>query len=462
VVAAAVPPQVLRLRGTPDDPTASRHSQDREFVGTRRWWLPPTEVPPIGYCVIVSSQLLERPEEELPVSDDEVVETDWHCLTFDRTQGGIVSWRDKRLGRELVDEKASWRFASVVYERVADLQHPWARHLLCETRFGAFVHQRGWKPDWRAGRWSSQRCLSHQVVQTPIGIEVTQVLEVSGLTSPATVRVRLPFHSPHLEVEAEWRMGMTTHPEATYLAFPFAIPNAIARLDIGGCAMQPEVDQLPGCCRDYFTVQRWVDLSNGEFGVTIACPINPMMQLGDFHFAHNQAHFELRRALFLGWVTNNYWETNFRASQPGKVRACYWLLPHQGRFDEAAAHRFGAEASVPIVWQSAMELPDPNASLPRSATLLTLPEPPILPLHMAPSWAYGDGDGILLRLLNASDRPQRALIGSGLLRLHAAERCDLFGVPQQALPVVDGQVIVALPPRHLLTLRLHCHLSERR
>jgi alpha-mannosidase len=457
-----VPPQVLRLRGTPDDPTASRHSQDREFVGTRRWWLPPTEVPPIGYCVIVSSQLLERPEEELPVSDDEVVETEWHCLTFDRTQGGIVSWRDKRLGRELVDEKAGWRFASVVYERVADLQHPWARHLLCETRFGAFVHQRGWKPDWRADRWSSQRCLSHQVVQTPIGIEVTQVLEVSGLTSPATVRVRLPFHSPHLEVEAEWRMGMTTHPEATYLAFPFAIPNAIARLDIGGCAMQPEVDQLPGCCRDYFTVQRWVDLGNGEFGVTIACPINPMMQLGDFHFAHNQAHFELRRALFLGWVTNNYWETNFRASQPGKVRACYWLLPHQGRFDEAAAHRFGAEASVPIVWQSAMELPDPNASLPRSAALLTLPEPPILPLHMAPSWAYGDGDGILLRLLNASDRPQRALIGSGLLRLHAAERCDLFGVPQQALPVVDGQVIVALPPRHLLTLRLHCHLSERR
>lgn len=42
VVAAAVPPQVLRLRGTPDDPTASRHSQDREFVGTRRWWLPPS------------------------------------------------------------------------------------------------------------------------------------------------------------------------------------------------------------------------------------------------------------------------------------------------------------------------------------------------------------------------------------------------------------------------------------
>jgi len=456
MVAAAVPMPVLRLRGTPDDPSSSRHSQDRDFLGARRWWLKATSLPATGYRVIAHSELTEQPEEHLPHSDAETVENEWHRLTFDRTQGGIVSWWDKRLKRELVDEKAGWRFASIVYERVADLNHPWARHLLCETRFGAFVHQRGWKPDWRADRWSSQKCLSHQVVQTPIGIEVTQVLEVAGLASPATVRVRLPFHAPHVELEAEWLMGMTTHPEATYLAFPFAIPNAIAHLDIGGCAMQPEVDQLPGCCRDYFTVQRWVDLSNDEFGVTVACPINPMVQLGDFHFAHNQARFELQRALFLGWVTNNYWETNFRAYQAGQVRACYWLLPHQGGFDEAAAHRFGAEASVPILWQSAAELPDPDASLPRFATLLTLPEPPVLLLHMAPHWAYGgSGDTILVRLLNASDEKQRAQISSALLRLQKAWLCDLFGTAKQTLNVVDGTVALELLPRRLTTVLLH-------
>ncbi len=458
VVAAEVPSHILRLRGTPDDHAASRHSQDRDFVGMRQWWLPPTEMPPTGYCVVARSQLLEHPEERLPAGDNEVVETEWHCLTFDRTQGGIVSWLDKRLGKELVDEKAGWRFASIIYERVADLQHPWPRRLLFETRWDPFVHQRGWKPDWRADRWSSIKCLSHRVVQTPIGVEVTQVVEVPGLASPATVRVRLPFHSPHVEVEAWWQMGLTTHPEATYIAFPFAVPDPVAHLDIGGCALQPEVDQLPGCCRDYYTVQRWVDLSGKEWGVTVACPINPMVQLGDFHFAHNQGRFELRRALLLGWVTNNYWETNFRAHQPGQVRACYWLLPHQGGFDEATAHRFGAEASVPIIWQSAEELTDPDAALPRSATLLTLPEPPVLILHMAPCWERGDGGTILLRLLNASDRTQRALIGSGLLRLKAAEQCDLFGVPQRSLPVVDGQIAVEVPPRRLVTVRLRCSL----
>ena len=45
----------------------------------------------------------------------------------------------------------------------------------------------------------------------------------------------------------------------------------------------------PARCRDYFTVQGWVDFNNGEHGVTIATPENPMVQLGDFHFAHNQS-----------------------------------------------------------------------------------------------------------------------------------------------------------------------------
>ncbi len=455
-LACAVPPQVLHLRGTPDDPSASRHSQDRDFVGTRRWWLKATLVPAFGYRVITRSELTEQPEEQLPRSDAETVENEWHRVTFDRTRGGIVAWWDKRLGRDLVDATAGWAFASVVYERVADLGHGWPRSLLwlapLEARSG-LTHLRGWRPDWKAERWSAKRCLSHQITETPIGVEVTQVLEVDGLASPVTLRVRLPFHAPHLEVEAEWLMGLTTHPEATYLVFPFAIPDAVARIDIGGCAMRPEVDQLPGCCRDYFTVQRWVDLSNGAFGVTVACSINPMVQLGDFHFAHNQSRFALERAMLLGWVTNNYWETNFRAHQPGLVRACYWLLPYRDGFDESRAHQFGAEAGVPVLFQAA-ELPDPDAALPRSGSFLRLPQPPILVLHVAPAWAYGGDEGMLVRLLNASDERQIARIGSGLLRLQAAALCDVFGSPCQPLTVADGSVRVEVPPRQMVTVWL--------
>ena len=262
-------------------------------------------------------------------------------------------------------------------------------------------------------------------------------------------------------------MGQEAHPEATYLAFPFAVGGAAARIDLGGQAIQPEVDQIPGCCRDYFTVQRWVDLSNQEWGVTIACPENPMVQLGDFSFGRNQSRFELERALFLGWVTNNYWETNFRAYQPGLVHARYVVLPHAGPFDEVAAHRFGMEAAFPALLQSTFEPSRPEATLPRQGSLLALPAPPVLVLHVGPAWATagraaraagggapGAADGLWVRLLNASDREAVAEIGSALLTIRSAAACDLFGHPSHPLPVAGGRVQLWLPARGLAVVRL--------
>ena len=154
----------------------------------------------------------------------------------------------------------------------------------------------------------------------------------------------LPDAGDQIEFQSEWQMGTTIHPEATYLLFPFNIPDAQARFDVGGVPVRPHLDQLAGSCRDYFTVQGWVDFNNGEHGVTIATPENPMVQLGDFHFAQNQRDVNLERAMLLGWVTNNYWETNFPGAQPGVVTARYAILPYAGDFDEARAHRFAAEA----------------------------------------------------------------------------------------------------------------------
>ena len=44
------------------------------------------------------------------------------------------------------------------------------------------------------------------------------------------------------------------------------------------------------------------------------------------------------------------------------------------------------------------------------------------------------------RDLGLGDTPHEAVIGSGLLRLHAAHACDLFDQPQAALPVTAGAV----------------------
>lgn len=171
-------------------------------------------------------------------------------------------------------------------------------------------------------------------------------------------------------------MGMQTHPESTYLAFPFRIADPTPRVDVGGQAMQPGKDQLDGGCYDYYTAQRWVDITGDDFGVTVGTPLSPMVQFGDFTFAQNQPSFEMDRPLLLGWVTNNYWDTNFRARQPGRVQTRYHLTPYE-EFEEARAHRLSLEAehAAPLA-QTATEGSELEAALARQGSLLDLPSHP--------------------------------------------------------------------------------------
>lgn len=462
-----VPEWVLRPRGVPEDSTSGRHFQDRESTRRRpdmpgvqneftdlltpRTALPPTVAPAFGYVVVPRSRLTTySPAEQL--MEDEIVENAYHRLTFDLERGGVMFWRDKRLEREWVDGDAGYRFNGFVHEEVADLDHPWPRHRLFQMKWDSehVERARGWKRGWRARRRTPTRLISHNVYRLPAGLRVVQVLEAPGIEGTLIQSVFLPDYAEWVEFRAAWRMGLTTHPEATYLLYPFNLPGATPRLDLGGQPIIPGVDQIPGVCYDYFTVQNWVDFNNGRYGVRIAMPENPMVQIGDFHFGHNQATFTFDRAMLLGWVTNNYWETNFRAHQPGLVTARYRVEPYAGGFDEAQAHRFGLDAAWDGFLLQHLGEPTPATPWPTSGSLLSLPQPPVLTLHLKPT----DEGGMLVRLLNASDAPQIARIGSGLVAIAAAQRCDLFGQPVEDLRVEGGSVEVELASRQVTTVRL--------
>ncbi len=337
-----------------------------------------------------------------------------------------------------------------VHEEVADHETAEPRKRFFDIDWTATTEtNRGWHPDWQANRTTPGKVLLHKTYRLSFGTVVEQILEHAQI-GKISQRVFLPDGGDQIEFQSEWQMGTSIHPEATYLLFPFNIPNAQARFDVGGVPVRPHLDQIPGSCRDYFTVQGWVDFNNGERGVTIATPENPMVQLGDFHFAHDQQEVTLERAMLLGWVTNNYWETNFPGAQPGVVTARYSILPYAGDFDEARTHRFAAESvhSRPVV----QHLGEPAAAelLPASGTLLHLPQPPILTLSLR---TFDEGSA-LLTLFNASDEMQSATVTSGLVKINTANRCDLFGNPLETLPVNNGALEISIAPRRTLTLAI--------
>ena len=295
---------------------------------------------------------------------------------------------DKQLNWEWVDQDAGYPLNGYIHEMVADTGHEWARHLLFQQDWNAPLAEipSGWQQDWVARRTTPTAVTSHKVEHTATGIRVTQELDASGCQGRLVQTVFLPDYADTIECESAWEMGLTTDPEATYILFPFNVPDATARFDLGGQSVIPGLDQLPGVCRDYFTAQGWVDFANQERGVTVALPDNPMVQLGDFHFGQYQMEFTLDKAMLLGWVTNNYWETNFRAHQPGRVFARYTLQPYAGGFNEARAHQVGLEAAnaVPLI-QHFGEAPAEPTRLPTSGSLLRLPSSSVLPIHCVSS-----------------------------------------------------------------------------
>jgi len=477
IIFGEVPNHVVFPRGTPDDATAGRHSQDRiwstdlymeaavepDDVGKKeRLGIPPIEVPGYGFRVIQRADLLELKPQHF--REDNVVENHRFRLRFDTEKGGVVSLYDKELQCEWFDASSGYPMNGFVHEEVADKEHPWPRWLIFRMDWDSMdvERDRGWKPGWQANRRQPSRVLQHRVYPTPYGLRVIQVLEAPGITGPLAQSIFLSDHDDYIEFESWWIMGQTTHPEGTYLMFPFAVPSAKTRIDLGGQEMMAGEDQIPGVCYDYYTAQQWVDLSNDELGVTIALPDNPMVQFGDFHFGSNQQEFSIDRAMLLGWVTNTYWETNFRTYQSGGVHARYRVYPHAGSFDPVMAHKHGLETAAAQPLLQHMGEPVGNLAYPSNGTLLRLPEAldpskPVFTLHQKPA---STGSGIIVRLYNAMSSPQDTCIASGILHIAAAQVCDLMENPKQPLNVSDGKVTIALPPRQVQTVLLSVNLTK--
>jgi alpha-mannosidase len=139
-------------------------------------------------------------------------------------------------------------------------------------------------------------------------------------------------------------------------AFPFAIENGQIHIDIPLAVMRPESDQLPGSCKNWLPVGRWIDVANAEYGITCATLDAPLVEIGSLSatMLGSQTHPEIWRKhiestqKFYSWVMNNHWGTNYRAYQDGLVEFRYGLRPNRG-YDPAAASRFAIGMSQPLV-----------------------------------------------------------------------------------------------------------------
>ncbi len=146
--------------------------------------------------------------------------------------------------------------------------------------------------------------------------------------------------------------------ESVHFAFPFNVPDAQVRYNIPWGSVTAEADQLPNANKNWYTVQRWVDVSNNNYGVTWSSPDAPLFEIGDIttagllgglHHSPLWLTFTPQSPKLYSWVMNNLWHTNFRADQEGKATFHYLFTAHDQSYESFAANQEGLNNHQPLI-----------------------------------------------------------------------------------------------------------------
>jgi alpha-mannosidase len=197
--------------------------------------------------------------------------------------------------------------------------------------------------------------------------------------------------------------------ESVNFAFPFVVPGGQVRVQVPFGVVRPDVDQMPSACKNWFTMDRWADVSNGESGITWVSMDAPLVQVGGVTatLLNSQTNPDAWRShvgstqKLVSWVMNNHWGTNYRAYQEGPVMFRYLLWPH-GPYDPVEANRLAVGFSQPLLTVRARGVAPERRSLFRV-------EPDALIVTGFKS--ADDGDGYVLRLWNTGAEAVTAHLG---------------------------------------------------
>jgi len=196
--------------------------------------------------------------------------------------------------------------------------------------------------------------------------------------------------------------------ESVHFAFPFNIDKGQVRYNIPWGTVNAEADQLPYANRNWYTLQRWVDISNADYGVTWSSPDAPLFEigkittnglLGGLHNSPLWIKYTPQSSTLYSWVMNNLWHTNFPADQEGVVTFRYCINVHD-RFDNLKANQAGLNNQRPLIVAPA----DRNAA---DGSLVKVEGNNVFVEGLRPC---NNGEGWILQLVNCGEQESKVFI----------------------------------------------------
>lgn len=401
-------------------------------------------VPALGYRVL----RIDESAAALDVKgqlrcEGNVLENEFYRVEVDAKTGTLFSLRDKKANRELVNKgknAGTYGLLQYVYEQVTDRR---GRNMF-------------WPPQ---SRLKFDRAVpdSVSIARGHDGPLVKSLHIRSRIGKGHTVDCELILYrrTPRLDVRLTLNKPSKTSPEAGYLAFPLALSKPVFDIDAVGGTFEPGPGQIDGTASDYHSIQRYIRMTESVkdgLDVVVASRATPLVQIGDIHVGQYQQKLKPPGPVFYMWLFNNYWFTNFPASQGGELQFEFSLTSRTRPAQPiSAAHQFAVDycTPMPVVYLPAGR----GGSRPADqAGLIEIASANVCVTGM--KWAR-DGNAVVIRLRELDGQPTKAAVKlAAPWSVTAAQRVNILEEPLGNLAVQNGRIEITLRPFEMLGVRL--------
>lgn len=243
----------------------------------------------------------------------------------------------------------------------------------------------------------------------------------------------------------------TLEKEGGYFAFPFGMntpDSATAYVELPYGIIAADQEQMPGACREWYTVNTFAAVGNAAQSAIVTAPDTPLFTVGDVNRGLWPNRNRGNRHVLFAYVYNNYWHTNYKASQGGDIRCAFSVSLAETPFDPVFATCFGWGRTLDLTPDSHNAVRKLQPAGAPTQSLVTLDEGSVL---LSELLSLDSGKRVLARLYNPGFSPAETHLSLPGVTLTGIQRTDLFG--ENGAPLSLNEAI-GVPARGIVTVVL--------
>jgi alpha-mannosidase len=277
------------------------------------------------------------------------------------------------------------------------------------------------------------------------GLQEVSVLEAGPLRGVlklvyayqnSAIEQHLTVYRDHPRIDFKTRVDWHEHQQLLKAAFPVEIRSTKATYEIqfGNVERPTHWNTSWDYARFESVAQRWVDLSEGGYGVSL---------LNDCKYGHDIRNHVIRLSLIKSAV---YPDGN---ADQGLHEFTYSLYPHSGGWYEAGTHQAACELNAPLMAASAPV----GAGLPETLGMLNVNARNVMVDTVKKA---EDGKTLIVRLYEFGGIRTKAAVtvNPHLGQIRSADETDLMEEHPSALSFAGQDIEVALAPYEIKTLNI--------